>query len=153
MVEPGTKNIKTRNRLMLVVGSLLLVGAAIWYVFSEKFEDTAEVKTDYALSADSLLAQYNRNADEANALYTEKILEVRGQVSEVEKPDSTVNLKFVDTATGAYAIFSFQEQHAGEASNVKPGDMVSIKGSCSGGVYSQILETVYVSFKRCALVQ
>ena len=77
MVEPGTKSIKTRNRLLLVVGSLLLVGAAIWDVFSEKFEDTAEVKTDYVLSADSLLAQYNRSADEANALYTEKILEVK----------------------------------------------------------------------------
>jgi hypothetical protein len=31
------------------------------------------------------------------------------------------------------------------------GDKVSIKGSCSNGAFSTILETEYITFKRCAV--
>jgi len=56
-----------------------------------------------------------------------------------------------DTASGSYIIFAFQQQHRGEAKKIKMGDMVSIKGSCSGGAYSHMLETEYIAFKRCAV--
>ena len=38
-----------------------------------------------------------------------------------------------------------------EAKMLKEGDSVSIKGSCSGGKYSSILDTESITFKRCAI--
>ena len=62
-----------------------------------------------------------------------------------------MNIKFVDTTSGSYAIFAFQEQHIAETKTVKVGDSVSIKGSCSGGILSEILGTESITFKRCTL--
>jgi hypothetical protein len=65
--------------------------------------------------------------------------------------DTTANIKFIDTTTGSFAIFAFQQQHLDEAKSVKAGDSVSIKGSCSGGTYSEILGVEKIDFKRSAL--
>ena len=87
----------------------------------------------------------------ANKKYAEKIITVNGRVTETESADTTINIKMIDSLTDAYIIFAFQEQHLKEAKQLKEGDSVSIKGSCSGGIYSNILETEFVTFKRCTV--
>ncbi len=134
---------------ILVIG--LLGAAATWYIFSEKFSDTSETKTDFTINALDLIHEFEKNDSLANKKYAEKMIVVNGMVSEIEAADTTVNIKMVDTTSGAYVIFAFQQQHREEAKKIKEGDKVSIKGSCSGGAYSRILETEYITFKRCAL--
>ena len=88
----------------------------------------------------------------ANKKYSEKIIIVNGTVSEIEMADTTANIKMIDTtANDAYVIFAFQQQHLAEAKAMRKGDKVSIKGSCSNGLFSDILETEYITFKRCAV--
>ena len=141
-----------RKRILLV-GLIGIVAAAaiIWYVFTITFEDTADQKAAYTVSADELIKEFAANEANANKKYTEQIVVVYGIVSETEVADTTVNIKFTDTTTGSYAIFAFQQQHIADAKTLKAGDKVSIKGSCSGGAFSQILETEYITFKRCAI--
>jgi hypothetical protein len=98
-----------------------------------------------------LINEFQQNDSLANAKYADKILTVNGRVSATEKVDSTVNIKMEDENTGAYIIFAFQPQDATTATKFEAGDSVSIKGSCSGGIYSQILETQAITFKRCAI--
>lgn len=139
---------------MLLRGLLILLLVAtglVWYIFTEKFSDTAESKADYTLNAMNFIKEFQQNDSLANKKYTEKIISIRGAISEIETADTSVNIKMADTATGDYIIFAFQEQHLAEAKKLKKGDDVSIKGSCSGAVYSEILETRYISFKRAAL--
>jgi hypothetical protein len=62
-----------------------------------------------------------------------------------------MNIKMTDTATGSYLIFAFQQQHLDQAKSLKPGDKATIKGSCSDGIYSEILGTYFVSFKRSTI--
>jgi hypothetical protein len=76
---------------------------------------------------------------------------VSGEVSEVEGVDSTVNIKMADSTSGSYVIFAFQKQDIGLVKKIKLGEKVSIKGSCSGGAFSKILETEFITFKRCAI--
>ena len=141
------------KRLLLVVLLLLITGSiAIWYIFTEKFADTKEHKADYTVNAMSLLNEFQQNDSAANKKYTEKIIVVNGRIGETEiASDSSVNIKIIDTLTDAYIIFAFQQQHLAEAKQLKIGDSVSIKGSLSNGVYSEILETYSVNFKRCTL--
>ncbi|MES2773664.1 MAG: hypothetical protein V4722_05745 [Bacteroidota bacterium] len=141
-------------RKKLLIGGLifLLAGAAVvWYIFTEKFADTTGEKAAYTVTADALIQEFSQNDSLANIKYAEKIVVVSGIVSETESADTTINIKFTDTTTGSYAIFAFQEQHLAEAKAIKVGDQVSIKGSCSGGAFSKILDAEFITFKRCAL--
>lgn len=147
------KKLKPIYRYLLIGGGILLLGAAItiWWILTDKFADTTTRKPHYTVAAQDFINEFQQNLQQANAKYTEKIVVVNGIVSEVEAADTTMNIKIADTTTGSYAIFAFQEQHLAEAKQLKEGDKVSIKGSCSGGAYSSILEAHFITFKRCAL--
>lgn len=150
--------LKTKKNWLrkLLIGFVVLaaIGAGIyWYVATDKFADTKERKASFTVSAIDFIREFEKSDSAANKKYTDKIITVSGTVSEIEPADTTVNIKFVDTTSGSYAIFAFQEQHIAEAKTLKVGDSISIKGSCSGGVFSEILGTEFISFKRCALVK
>ena len=140
-----------RNNILLAVFFIALAGAGVlWYLFTEKVGDTSKEKAEYTMGAQDLIAEFKKNDSLANKKYAEKIIEVSGIVTAVEPADTTANLKMADS-TGSSVIFAFQQQHLAEAKMVKVGERVSVKGSCSGGAYSEILETEYITFKRCAL--
>lgn len=149
------KMIDKKNRLnhFIIAGIIIVVAFAggIWYVFTQKFTDTTKEKAAYSVNALDFINEFKKNDSLANKKYAEKIITVTGLVTEIESADTTVNIKMADTTSGSYVIFAFQQQNLQEAKTIKEGDKVAIKGSCSGGAYSQILETEFISFKRSAL--
>lgn len=132
--------------LVLITGVSIIV-----YYFNIKFEDSATLKPDYKIDVISFINEFSENQLASNKKYTEKIIQLTGKISTLEQADTTVNVKFVDSLTGSYVICAFQQQHVGETSALQTGDSVTIKGSCSGGIYSNILETNAIFFKRCML--
>lgn len=137
---------------MIAFFTLLLAAAAvIWYLFTLKHDDTATVEAAFTVESKSFLKEFETDLVLANKKYSEQIVTVNGIVSEIEMADTTANIKMIDTTNGSYIIFAFQKQYLAEAKALKAGEPVSIKGSCSNGVYSAILETNYITFKRCAL--
>lgn len=139
--------------VLIFPAGVLAAGAVIWYIFTDTFSDTSKLKADFTVNARDLIAEFQQNDSAANRRYAEKLVQVRGVVTEVEKADTTVNIKMADTTSGSYIIFAFQQQHLAEAKSIKEGDSVVIKGSCSGGAYSQILEAEFITFKRSTLVK
>jgi hypothetical protein len=144
---------KKRLKSFVLAGLIIALAfvGGIWYVFTQKFTDTTKEKAAYTLNALDLINEFKKNDSLANKKYAEKIIAVTGLVTEIEAADTTVNIKMADTTSGSYAIFAFQQQDLAKAKTIKEGDIVSIKGSCSGGAYSQILETEFITFKRCTL--
>lgn len=139
------------KKLLLVKVLLLLIGIiAAWFIFTDKFEDTASARADYTVNALELIAEFKKSDSVANKKYSEKIITVNGKITSVETADTTVNLK-ITSPEGSYIIFAFQQKEIADVKKIKEGDSVSIKGSCSGGSYSEILETEYITFKRCSL--
>jgi hypothetical protein len=131
-----------------------LAGAGVtWWLFTLKHDDTAVVQADYTVNAMEFIKEFKQDMTGANKKYAEKIIVVNGIVSEIEAADTTTNIKMIDSTNGAYIIFAFQVQHLQEARQMKPGQQVSIKGSCSNGAFSNILEAEYITFKRCAVNQ
>jgi tRNA_anti-like len=121
------------------------------HIMNETFSDTAGIKADFSVSASDLILEFTANDSAANKKYIEKIVNVHGATSEVElKSDSTINIKFADS-TGSYISFSLEKDQYEIAKNIKSGDAVSLKGSCSGSFYSDILSTTQISFKRSTL--
>ena len=144
---------KLKSIILLVILVALAFTGGILYVSTKKFTDITKEKVDYTINAFDLINEFTNNDSLANKKYAEKIITVTGLVTEVESADTTVNIKMADTTSGSYTIFAFQQQNLTEARAIKEGDKVSIKGSCSGGAYSQILETEFITFKRCALTK
>jgi tRNA_anti-like len=146
---------KSWLKKILITGFvLLLIGAGvIWYIFNEKHDDTAAVKSDYVTEAIPFIKEFEKDIKEANKKYAEKIIEVTGIVTESEAADTTINIKMTDTTSGSYLIFAFQQQHLQEAKTLKVGDRATIKGSCSDGIFSDILGTYFISFKRSTLLK
>lgn len=140
------------KRLLLIGSFLIVAGAGIfWYVQTRKFGDTKDESPDYVVKASDFIKEFLEDLTTANQKYTDKIITVTGTVSETEAADTTMNIKFIDTTSGSYAIFAFQKRHLDEAKSVKTGDEVSIKGACSGGIFSRLRKATSISFQRCTL--
>jgi len=151
MIEVKKRNIWFKRILLTGLVLLIAGGIAIWYIFTEKFTDTSTEPAVYTVNAMDFIKEFQDNENLSNKKYTEKIITVNGRITETEAADTTINIKMRDTITDAYIIFAFQQQHLKEAKQFKEGDSVSIKGSCSGGTYSKILEAASITFKRCTV--
>lgn len=140
---------------LLISGSSLLLIAIVAYFYyaTRTHEDMTGQKVDYTVEAIPFIKEFEKDYKAANKKYAEKIIAVTGTVTATEPADTTMNIKMTDTTTGSYLIFAFQEQHMAEAKKIKPGEAVVIKGSCSDGIYSEILGTYFISFKRCAVIK
>jgi hypothetical protein len=148
------RNKKMMKRLLLSGGVLLLAGLAVYFYFASlTHEDTARVKVDFNVEAVPFIKEFEKDYQAANKKYAEKIISVKGIVTAALAADTTINIEMKDTATGSYLIFAFQEQHMTAAKAIKKGELIRIKGSCSDGIYSDILGTYAVSFKRCVIDQ
>ncbi len=148
------QNKKSSPVKKILVGILILIligGGVVWYIFTEKFSDTVKQKADFYVNAIGFIKEFQQNEHIANSKYSEKIVVVEGIINEIETVDTTANIKFIDSLSGDYVIFAFQQQHLAEAKKLQEGQRVSIKGSCSGGTNSEILGIKYISFKRAAL--
>ncbi len=140
------------KKISIAIILIIVIAAGIyWYIATEKFADTNDRQAAFTVSALDLIHEFEKNDGAANEKYMGKIVVVNGRVSEIEAADTTVNIKFTDASSGSYIIFAFQDQHISDAKTVSIGDSISIKGSCSGGTHSEILDTEFIMFKRCAL--
>jgi hypothetical protein len=147
------KRIWLKRLLTAGVFLFIIVATAVWFIFTQKFEDTTKQDAAYTVNAMDFIKEFQASDSLANKKYAEKIITINGRVSETEAADTTINIKMMDTLTDAYIIFAFQQQDLKVAKQLKAGDSVSIKGSCSGGTYSEILETQFITFKRCAVIK
>jgi hypothetical protein len=143
-----------KKKIVIGLGvGILLAGAAYWYIMNEKFEDTATTESAYTVNAIDLIDMFQSADSAANAKYSEQIITVNGRISEIEAADTTVNVKFINANSGSYVIFDFQSKDVAAAKMLQMGDSVSIKGSCSGSIYSQLRRAHMISFKRSTLLK
>jgi len=142
-------------KIVLIIAGPAVTWAGFYFISrqveGETFGSTGNVKTAYTVNGLDLIWEFAAADSAANAKYQEKVLTVNGRATTTEiVNDSTCNVKIEDT-TGSYLIFSFVNETVKEAKIIKPGDSISVKGSCSGSIYSDILATEAISFKRCVL--
>jgi Tfp pilus assembly protein PilV len=154
MAHPSQNKKKWLRWIFLAIVAMALAGGAIfYYVMTAEFADTASEKPAYTISAMDLLTEFQQNDSVANKKYVEQILAVSGRVSEVEGVDTSATVKFVDSLTGSYLIFDFQSATSRQAAALQPGDSVTLKGSCSGSIYSRLRNAHMISFKRSVIIE
>ncbi|HEX2629392.1 MAG TPA: hypothetical protein VHM26_10275 [Chitinophagaceae bacterium] len=136
---------------------LIIIGpAATWggfqlasnYLENKTHDDTASVKSAYTITATALIDEFKANDTLASKKYADQFVTVeQAKISEVKvASDSSATIEVKNDA-GDYIIFAFEGEAVKGVKEVKTGDIVTIKGSCSGGGLS-ILDVITIEFKR-----
>ena len=152
MKLPFTKKVRVRLLFALVALALGIGGGIAYYLITQKFEDTKMVKAEHTVSAFQFLAEFQENDSLANEKYRDRIVELKGRISSIEWADTSANIKIDAPGSSDYLIFDFRKDDAAETKALQPGDSVSIRASCSGSIYSRILNSRSVQFKRATII-
>lgn len=122
------------------------------HLMNASFNETNDSPAEFMVQSDDLIREFVIDDVAANKKYLEKVIVVNGKPAVVEiRKDSSGMIKFSDKS-GSYALFSFEKDHFDKVKSLKPGATVSVKGVCSGSIYSELLSTTSINFKRSILV-
>ena len=119
----------------------------------ETFVSTVKEKAAFSISSTDLIKEFITNDTASNIKYKEKIVEVTGSIAAVEiAADSVGTIRFEDS-TGSFASFTMEKNQFSNIQFLKAGEAVVIKGVCSGSIFSEILNSTQISFKRSVIIK
>lgn len=137
---------KKKILIILTVGILIAVAVAL-YMFNKPARDVQATKTDFSYQASEIVSEYLTDAKKANDKYLDeegnsKVLEITGTVAEISEDfnnQKVILLKAVSDKAGVSATFT--KETNSHTTNIKIGDVVTIKGVIrSGASYDKDLE-------------
>ncbi|MFZ9681518.1 MAG: OB-fold protein [Bacteroidia bacterium] len=137
-----------KNRSLLVVLAILMVGMAAFYAYlrwNQAPESIVQKDTEHRLKANQLLEAFQTQAQEAQGLYLNRVLEINGLCQSVENQGDSLYFVFVGNQNGGSVLC--QLEVAGP-SLPQVGDLVRCKGVCTG--FDDL--TGGVSMDRCILL-
>ena len=144
-------NFRSR-KVRIILGAGILLGIlgvtfAFTYAYFKPHKKVSGKTADYQTTVTEMLNTYLENEVEADSIFLNKIIEVKGKVREIN-PTDTGEITLIlggETEMGGVSASLLVEQ-AEVAKNLKVGDEVTVKGFCSG----YLLDVVLV---KCIIVK
>lgn len=122
--------------IMLLVLLTVITGGFVGYrMYNKPHRNVAHIKA-VAVTANSLVTDYETNEAHADSIYLDKVLEVGGIIAEItknQKGESIIALEGSGTGT-VRCTMEGSVKH-----DVKTGDSVNIKGICTGYLMDVII--------------
>ncbi|MFN5135334.1 MAG: OB-fold protein [Chitinophagaceae bacterium] len=129
------------KKIALVILVLLLaVAAYVWFFVWNKPKTDVKVETAIKTDAVALFNEYSTNEQSANQKYLEKILEVAGIVTSVNKNAEGQTVILLKTNDSMFGINCTMEE---KDVVLKEGDAVTLKGICTGYLTDVVLIRCY----------
>lgn len=116
------------KKISLIVVVLLVIGFLGYKYVYHSHKDIESTTSDFSISVSQLISEYTTNEAEANKKYLDKVISIKGKVSQV---DQATKLLVIDEK--ATLIFN-------EFKNVQVGESVTVKGRFLG--YDELLEEI-----------
>lgn len=126
----------------IIIGILVLgiIGAFVGYkMYNKPHVDVSEASADITISANKILEEFSSDETTANSKYLEKIIEVKGVVSEtkLEKEKGIITLKTNDDFGSVLCHLS--DEATQKMSALKEGQTITVKGICTGYLMDVII--------------
>ena len=139
---------KKTQKLIAAAGLIVIAGTAFgFYQYFRKPADIRTLQADFTITASGIVADYNNDENAANAKYLDKVICVKGKVSETKISTEGQCTVFLDSGDPLAAITcSFYEDEATAAKKLHPGEPVTIKGKCTGKLMDVVLN-------KCSLIK
>lgn len=126
--------------LVLLVLVIAVTGYGI-YLYNKKPADVRKLPANYELTAMALAEEFNKNETSANLKYLDKVIAVKGKITEVKLEPATGQATVVlDSGDPMAAITcSFYDDEVNVVNKLNPGSEVIIKGRCTGKLMDVVL--------------
>ena len=137
-----------RKIIFLLAGTIVIIIMIIGLsMYFKPHRDTSSMRPDHIIADSELFNAYTNKFDYAQKNYTDKIIELYGELSEIELADEHTTLIFhlndgVFGSEGIRCNFSISEP-----SDVQIGDIVRIRGICDGYNETDVI------LSNCTLIQ
>lgn len=131
-----------KTYIKILLGVVMFIGLAAilaaLYMYNLKQTDMAKAKPDFVITATALLKEFEDNEAAASAKYISKIVEITGTVATVKPAENNiVNISLVTESDLSSVICTFAA--ISDPSSVKAGDVITIRGECSGFLMDVLL--------------
>jgi lysyl-tRNA synthetase class II len=130
----------------LIIGILIITvmaGLYGFYLYNKKPVDTREQNPDFELTSAQIVKEFSDDEQAASKKYNDKIVLVSGKINEINLSSSTV---FLDASDAISAITcSFYADESSQLKTLKVGDVVKIKGKCTGKLTDVIINNCRIS--------
>ncbi len=120
---------KTKKTILFTLLAIIAIGAAIvYYIWNKPHKDVKHASAE-KVTASTLYQTFSTDSVKAKSMYTDKVLEVSGEVTKVTTNQQNQQVILIRTAVTDASVNCTMEENA---ISVKPGDTICIKGICSG---------------------
>ena len=112
-----------------------------FYLFNKKPADIRTLPYKYELTAPKLVGDFNKDETAADKKYVDKVIAVKGKISEVKLEPSTGQATVIlDSGDPMASVTcSFYDDEAGSLKGLKQGEAIVVKGRCTGKLMDVVL--------------
>jgi len=130
----------------------IIAAVLVWKFYINKpHEDIEKATPAYSMATEEIWNQYNTNREIADSLYNNKVIELTGNMSRIDKNDSLVSVIFVMAADSMFGdktiACQMYKKHNDEANELEISGKVKIKGVCVG------YDDTDIKFNKCSIVK
>jgi tRNA_anti-like len=127
---------------ILIVLIVLAIGA--WYAYHEynrRNKDLKDSAADVNTNAVALIQAFQKDTAGANHQYVNKVIAVSGPVKKIDADGNPVVIFLGNKGEMSSVKCSMDSSHVTDYKAIKDGDVVTIKGKCTGGVTDDLFGT------------
>lgn len=143
------------KKWFIIITALILLGiiggiAGYFFIYNKPHVNYEKAAAEHSLTGQQLFLQFRDSRAVAEQSYNGKVLEVEGLVSSVETPDSLTIVVFVldEGMFGEEGIrFTMLDAHSERARSLNPGEVVTIKGYCTGYNETDVI------LEKCSIIE
>ena len=142
---------KKRSWIFLI---LILAGIAAGYAYLQFSKTTVDIKytrSDYVISAEELISEF-QSPEQALQKFEGKVMEVSGKILYMQSFENDLTLSLGTAGTATSIRCSMDTLVPVRREQLKAGDMVRIKGICTGYNEDELLGND-ISLNRCMLIK
>jgi hypothetical protein len=116
------------------------VGLYGYREYNRGLPDTHSLKSAFTINASEFAKQFEADESKATSQYADKTISVEGIVASVYTTDSSASVLLNDEGSMASVMCQFVATDVPEIKKLNRGDIVTIKGICSGYLMDVVLE-------------
>lgn len=130
-----------KYRVVMVIAMSIAVIACIYAYkeYTRKLPDTNELKAAFTLKASDLIRQFEADEAKATVRYSDQVISVQGIIDSVQPADSSGTVFLKDGSSVTSVMCQFDEKNFQELPGLQKGELITIKGICSGYLMDVIM--------------
>ena len=141
--------IMKRNVTIVILVLLVTAGLYAYKIYTGKVKNLEDVKADVTVTANDLIAAFEKDSAAANKQYLGKIITVNGNIKSIEKEAGDIILGSGESMSSVRC--SLDTNYVKKTIGLNIGNQITIKGACTGFNSDELGLGSDVVLNRCVI--